>query len=77
MSTQLITGLLCITCLVIGAMFGSLVGGVRARRRRAAQCAAPTDAPLPVDLGYDTTNPMNAGRQREAVQMCGATWYRM
>lgn len=70
MSTQLITGLLCIACLVIGVLFGSLVGGVRARRRRA-------EAPLPVDLGYDTTNPMNAGRQREAVQMCGATWYRM
>lgn len=78
MSNELLIGLLCITCLVIGAVFGSLVGGVRARRRRAAQCAAPTDAPVPaVDPGYDPDNPMNAGRRRETVEMCGATWYRM
>ena len=73
MSTQLITDLLCITCLVIGAMFGALVGGVRARRRRAGQVSRPYDAPMPVDLGYDPDNPM----KREAVQMGGATWYRM
>ena len=77
MSNELLIGLLCLMCLVVGALFGSLLGGIWARRRRAAQCAAPTDTPMPVDLGYDPENPMNAGRKHETVEMCGATWYRM
>lgn len=72
MSTQLITGLLCITCLIIGTLFGTILAGKSGHRRN--------EAPAPVDLSYDPTNPINGapmGRKREAVQMGGATWYRM
>ena len=72
MSAQLITGLLCVTCLIIGTLFGAFLAGKSGHRRN--------EAPAPVDLSYDQTNPVNGapmGRKREPVQMCGATWYRM
>lgn len=51
--------------------------GCLLERGRAGQVSRPYDAPVPVDLGYDPENPMNAGRKRETVRMCGAEWYRM
>lgn len=72
MSNELLIGLLCVLCLVVGALFGAFLAGKSGRRR--------SEAPTPVDLSYDQTNPVNGremGRKRETVEICGATWYRM
>ena len=50
--------LLCVLCLVVGALFGAFLAGKPGRRR--------SEAPEPVlDMEYDLSNPINArGLQR-------------
>lgn len=72
MSEELTVSVLCVLCLIVGALFGAFLAGKSGHRRN--------EAPAPIDLSYDPTNPVNGremGRKREPVQMCGATWYRM
>ena len=68
MSTLLITGLLCITCLIVGALFGSLVTSEYSRWR--------AQRPRPVAEDFDRQNPINA-RSWEPVEVDGRTLYRL
>ena len=65
-----LTGL-CAACILLGMIVGLFLARWMIRRVRPAQ----PEGPAPCDLGYDPTNPMNAGRGRETVQEGGATWY--
>lgn len=79
-------GVMMVLCLVIGGIFGALISGGKAaddKPRARRQRKAVMDAPVPAGLGYDPMNPMNGARtrgadqERETVEICGATWYRM
>lgn len=63
-------GILCVMCVVLGIMIGLFAARATVRK-------VNTEAPVPVDPGYDPNNPMNCGRQRETVEICGHTWYKM
>ena len=75
MNTQI--GILCVLCVLLGVMAGLFMA--RATIRGAKKSGALTmrsdfGAPAPVDLGYDPSNPMNAGRPRKTVKECGYEW---
>ena len=58
--------------LFLGIMIGLLIACCPRQPRRRRRPVE--DAPVPADLGYDPLNPMNAGRQRKTVEICGAEW---
>lgn len=59
---------LCAVCALLGLIGGLYLSRWAIRRQRKL---------LEVMPAYDPSNPMNAGRGRETVEICGATWYRM
>lgn len=60
---------LCAVCALLG-----LIGGLYLSRWAIRRKQQVMEAPAP---DYDPCNPMNAGRGRETVEICGAKWYVM
>ena len=70
-------GLLCLMCVLLGILVGLFAARATIRGAKKSgilRMENPAGAPVPPDLGYDPENPMNAGRKRETVRMCGYTW---
>lgn len=85
MTFEMELGIMCLIAMLLGAAIDRCLPR---RAKPSSDPAAPGhlppsvgkafgDAPVPVDLGYDPENPINAGRGRETVEIDGATWYLM
>ena len=74
MNTQI--GILCVLCVLLGVLVGLFMAraAIRGAKKSGALMMNVNEAPAPVDLGYDPSNPMNAGRPRKTVKECGYEW---